>query len=448
MSDKKAIITLSFVKNLIKELSNPDASDELKASKKYCFSIAKGKQIFYRDLKLTGFAIRVTTHSLVYTVEKKMPNGIPTRVTIGDHGLYTPETARAKANELLLEMANGINPNDEKRRKKKEALTDLINKSSIPTLLDAYEVYKQAKILKPNTITTYDRCIHIYLMKWQNLKLTEISKKMVLEQHATISQFNKSHANVAMKCFSAIYNYHRKFLLDENDQLIIQSRSPVEILYKNNAFNKLKSRKNHIRREQQADWAFAIANSTWIGNQNDDEHGYTNQDFLFTFALTGMRRNEIEKLEWSDVDLKYGTLTIVNPKNGQDLLLPFGDTLWHIFKERYKRSNGCRFVFPSRNGLSHVKDKRYIRYRIQQETGIEFTYHDLRRTFASVANRCGIGIYTVKTLINHAFEEDSNDITAEYTQIAIEDLRDAMNKIENAILSAQVKSLILNRCYY
>ena len=44
-------------------------------------------------------------------------------------------------------------------------------------------------------------------------------------------------------------------------------------------------------------------------------------------------------------------------------------------------------------------------------------------------------MYTVKALINHSYQEDS-DITADYTQIDARDLRDAMNKIEKALLKS------------
>jgi hypothetical protein len=92
------------------------------------------------------------------------------------------------------------------------------------------------------------------------------------------------------------------------------------------------------------------------------------------------------------------------------------------------------------NEQSHVCEK------ISETTGISFTFHDLRRTFASIANRCGIGMYTVKALINHYYQDDSN-ITTDYTQIDAKDLRDSMNKIENHILSEEVKDNILNRKY-
>ena len=55
-------------------------------------------------------------------------------------------------------------------------------------------------------------------------------------------------------------------------------------------------------------------------------------------------------------------------------------------------------------------------------------------------------MYTVKALLNNCYQEDSY-ITADYTQIDARDLRDAMNKIENHILSEEVKSMIINREY-
>lgn len=446
MSNKKVNITLSFVKNLIKQLNDPNADESLKELKQYCFNIPSGKQVFFRDLKLSGFALRATRHSLVYTVEKKMPNGVPCRVTIGDHGIYTPETARQKATEYLLEMAQGINPNAKKDKQRTDASLEHTNSKRIPSLLDAYNQYIEAKPnLKPNTISVYSRDMNLYLQDWHHLKITDVTMQMVIDKHAEISKTNKSHANITLKLFSAVYNYHRKRLIF-NDQPIITEFSPVAILYRNDLFNKLKPRKTYINSEQQTNWIRAIVQTQWRGQIYANEYGYLNQDFLITFALTGLRRNEVEQLEWSKIDLKFGTLCIINPKNGDDLLLPLGNILLHIFRQRAKYANGCKYVFPALNKQTHVKDRRHVRHRISDTTGISFTFHDLRRTFASIANRCGIGMYTVKALINHSYQDDS-DITADYTQIDAKDLRDAMNKIENHILSEEVKNIILNREY-
>jgi len=70
----------------------------------------------------------------------------------------------------------------------------------------------------------------------------------------------------------------------------------------------------------------------------------------------------------------------------------------------------------------------------------------LRRTFGSIANSLAIGSYTIKRLINHTLEDD-NDVTDGYIQVSFEELRKAMNMIEDKILSEEVKLLIKNRQY-
>src|SRR5690606_30468606 len=287
--------------------------------------------------------------------------------------------------------------------------------------------------------------MNLYLKDWHHLKITDITMLMVVGKHAEISHSNKSHTNITLKLFSAIYNYHRKRLTNNNQPLITEF-SPVQILYQSDLFNKLKPRKGYINSEQQADWILAIVQTQWRGHEKANEYGYLNQDFLLTFVLTGLRRSEVAQLAWANNDLKYGTLKIINPKNGDDLHLPLGDTLLHIFKQRKKYSNETKYVFPATNNQTHIKDRRHVRHKIAYTTGISFTFHDLRRTFTSIANRCGIGMYTVKALINHSYQDDS-DITADYTQIDAKDLRNAMNKIENHILPEEIKNMILAREY-
>lgn len=185
-----------------------------------------------------------------------------------------------------------------------------------------------------------------------------------------------------------------------------------------------------------------------MGEQNNDFRAYTNQDFLFLLALTGFRRSEAESVEWKNVDLQFGTIKIVNTKNHEDLLLPMGDTLWHIMRERKKRAGDNKYVFTDRNGVSHISDRRAAREKVTENSGIEFTFHDLRRTFGTIANSLAIGSYTIKRLINHTTDDDDNDVTDGYIQVSFEDLKKAMNMIENVVLSDVSKALIKNRIYF
>ncbi len=310
------------------------------------------------------------------------------------------------------------------------------------------KVIRLKKDLSATTLDAYDRCVNDYFEDWQNLKINQITSKAVMDRHTVLSERSRAQANLAMKFFSALYNFTLKTTVDSSNNKLITEPNPVLTIYETKTWNKIKRRKNYIRSEQLHDWAEGVARQYWPGNQNDNHLAYTNQDFLFLLVLTGFRRNEGEGLEWSKIDLKYGTVLITDTKNGEELLLPVGEMLWHILRERRKMNPDGKYVFPDFRNKSHIIDKRHAREAVTESTGIEFTFHDLRRTFSTIANSLAIGSYTIKRLINHTTEDDSQDVTDGYVQVSFEDLRKAMNMIEKVIISDVAKELILNRIYF
>ncbi|NNP70370.1 integrase family protein [Acinetobacter sp. Ac_5812] len=421
------------------------ASERTKLTKTFVDSLplSPGKQVIYRDSELIGFALRVT-NTKVYVVERRIGNGKSSvRVTIGKHGEITPTQARDKASHLLGLMSQGINPNTEKQEAKKEMFADYAKADQQPTLLDAYTAYKTERDLSKNTLDDYDQCIKDYLVEWRDIKLIEISRKMVQEKHAELTKRSKARANLAMRFFRAVFNFSVEHYLDVNDKNIIDVSNPVNTLKAKKSWNKIKRRKGYIRNNQMKDWLDAVVTTQWVGQQYKNHNAYTNQDFLLTVLLTGFRREEAETIEWPHVDLKYGSITSVDPKNGEPLTLPIGKTLHYIMQKRFERSGGGRYVFQARQGVGHVTNRSKARLKIAELTGITFTYHDLRRTFSSVANSLNVGSYTIKRLINHT--TDDTDVTDGYVQVSFEDLQTSMNMIEDLLLDDQIISNIKNR---
>lgn len=404
------------------------------------------KQTIYRDSELTGFAIRVKG-SKSFIAEKKMANGVPCRVTIGTYGVWTVSQAREKAKELLLEMAQGINPNQKKSDNVNNSKAERDKEKKVPTLKQAYEFYKERKLLSANTIKAYSICVDDYYKDWQEIKLTQITEKMVLDRHLQLSKRSPAQANLAAKFLRALFNHTESRYKDDEGNKILSTLNPVNVIQQEKAYNKIRRRRTYIRADQLNDWAAGVATMHWINNQNNNMHAYTNQDYLFLLILTGFRREEAESIEWSKVDLKYRTIKITDTKNGEDLMIPIGDMLFHILSERKKRAGNSLYVFPDRKGISHISDRAEVRTKITKSTGIEFTYHDLRRTFSSIANSLAIGSYTIKRLINHTTSDDNGDVTHGYIQVSFDDLRKAMNMIENVVLSEKVRHLIKNRLY-
>jgi integrase len=107
---------------------------------------------------------------------------------------------------------------------------------------------------------------------------------------------------------------------------------------------------------------------------------------IIVFALHGMRRGEILKLQWSHVDLARRTLTILEQKNGAPDTLPVSDTAMAVLQARAAvRTNSTDAVFV--NGAGHPREARNLLrafYPAMRKAGItRFRFHDLRHTFAT-----------------------------------------------------------------
>jgi len=66
-----------------------------------------------------------------------------------------------------------------------------------------------------------------------------------------------------------------------------------------------------------------------------------------------------------------------------------------------------------------------------KESGVNFSTHDLRRTFITIAESLDISAYALKRLLNHKM---TNEVTAGYIITDVERLRAPMKKISDYIL--------------
>jgi integrase len=103
-----------------------------------------------------------------------------------------------------------------------------------------------------------------------------------------------------------------------------------------------------------------------------------------------------------------------------------------IFKRRLTQKTDSDYVFNSHGQYGRVVEPKKIIAKIAGRSGIEFTLHDLRRTFTTTAESLNVGTYTIKRLLNHKTKRD--DVTAGYTVLTPEELRNPAQAIEDEIL--------------
>ena len=381
----------------------------------------------YRDSELIGFAIRVNTTCKTYVVEKKV-NGKAVRSTIGLHGNLTLAQARILAQGVLSQMAQGYNPNQIKKEKREQlALNNKVSKQQ-PTLTIAYDEYLRHRKLKSRSLEDYNRAVNHYLLEWKDLKLIDITRTHVQEKYAELTANSPAQANIAMAVLRAIFNFSVEHFLDENDNSLISTTNPVATLKAKRTWNKIKRRKGYVKQEQLEDWINAVMNFTALRQERN-----TVRDLLLTLVLTGFRRNECETLTWDALDLKYGWITSLDPKNDDPHTLPMGDRLWKIMRSRKEQQyNEYVFASPKSKLKGHAAHLYEAKSKVIASSGVSFTFHDLRRTFSSIAENLDYGQYTIKRLLNHTV---SSDVTEGYVQISDKKLRMAMQEIEDIVFA-------------
>ncbi len=154
------------------------------------------------------------------------------------------------------------------------------------------------------------------------------------------------------------------------------------------------------------------------------------RDYLLFVLFTGVRREEALGLKWTQVDLISSTITILDPKNHIDHVLPLSDYLQDLLHSRHE-DHESGYVFADTRGRS-ISNFRYAQASIKK-AGVAFCIHDLRRTFATVAESLDIPAYALKRLLNHA---NGTDVTAGYIVANPERLREPMQKITDYLLKA------------
>ncbi|MFV1494471.1 tyrosine-type recombinase/integrase [Phaeobacter sp. JH18-32] len=364
----------------------------------------KNGQVFYRDTMLSGFGLRVGANSKVFFAEGQV-NRRTRRVTIGRADVFAPEIARKKALVILGEMAEGRDPNAEKRKEKQERVT-------VEMAFNRF--FEARKTLSPNTVSNYRRSEQLYLKAWRKKEMKEITRQMVLKKHQDIgNKHGKTTANNVMRHFRAVYN----FTSATQDDF---PNNPVVILTQARAWFKERRRQTVVTAVDLPAWWKAVM----------AEPDYS-RDFLLTALFTGMRRSEVMQLRWENVDLSAKTLHLPTTKNGDPLTLPLSEFLAELLAQRREVNRGSPWVFPGPGRTGHLVETKKFLLRVSAGSGVSFTLHDLRRTFITIAESLDVPYYALKRLLNH---RTNGDVTGGYIVVNAERLREPVELVAKRIL--------------
>jgi len=158
------------------------------------------------------------------------------------------------------------------------------------------------------------------------------------------------------------------------------------------------------------------------------------KDIYFTFLQTGMRKAELENLEWSDIDLRRKSISIRRkpgwqPKTGERDI-PVSALLLMVLKRLHginRRGLNSRWVFCENGGRQLTTKLRERLIGVATRAGIaDFTsVHSLRHTFASQLVMKGVDLPTVQKLLGHT----DIQTTMVYAHLAPNHLANAVDKL-------------------
>lgn len=147
--------------------------------------------------------------------------------------------------------------------------------------------------------------------------------------------------------------------------------------------------------------------------------------------LTGARLNELRLLQWDQVRIEDGLITLSDSKTGPRTIrlnAPACQVLTEL-----PRLHGSQYVFPGKSPDRPLGIHHHDWHKIRDNAGIpDVRIHDLRHSFASVAVAGGLGLPIIGSLLGHTRAETTN----RYGHLADDPLKAAAEMIGSQITDA------------
>jgi len=348
-------------------------------------------QVFVRDEELRGFALRITTGSKTFILEREI-NGRVRRMSLGRYGPLTVEQARELAKQKIGEIAKGTDPADDRQVRRKSATFGELEQ----LYLTRHAIHKKSA---SNDVTMFT----LHLAAWRSRKLTTITKADVCSRHAemgaTGSTTNANRMVALVRClFNCAYDWG-----------LFTGVNPASRM---KMFKEI-SRDRFVTPDELPRLWTALTH---------EPNPYVRGAF-FVGLFTGARRSEVLSMQWADLDLPQCLWRIPITKAGRPHYIPLPIPVVEALLT-LPRLEGNPYVFCGRWGKSHLINVAKPWKRIRKEAGLEdVRIHDLRRTLGSWLVAAGASLPLIGKALNHS----QAATTQVYARLQLEPVRLALD---------------------
>jgi len=165
----------------------------------------------------------------------------------------------------------------------------------------------------------------------------------------------------------------------------------------------------------------------------DEDEDIQAANILRMALFTGMRRGELFKLKWEDVDFERRVIQIRNPKGGPDQKIPLNNAAREVLASHPR--SGSPHIFFGRDGKQRTEMRapvNRIRKRAKLPEGFR-PFHGLRHVYASMLASSGkVDMYTLQKLLTHK----SPQMTQRYAHLRDETLKRASDLAGSLVAEA------------
>jgi integrase len=367
---------------------------------------ATGNEVHFDDT-VKGYGLRIAAPSAQHPKGKRVffvmgrVNGKQVQFTIGAFGTYTEDAARKRAQKLLQDMREGIDPREAKRE----------DEATKVTLAQVGAAYVERRDLKDSSKRTIERHLLTTLATWSTRAIASITEEDCRKRYRELATKGlrgggpaPGQANQAFSVLRALINFAaRQYKRADGSRLI--PYNPVEGL--EDDWKQLKPRSTRIPDGKVGSVWQVLAEARLSAANRDTLAGI---DLVRFLMLTGARLTEAGSLKWEDVNLEEKHWHIADPKNGNEVYLPLSTQAVEVLKQR-PRTKGSPYVFASSSVCGYVVDPRATLKKVSEVAGLHLSCHDLRRSMTQIAiGICNIEKFRVDLLTNHM----TRDVTAKH----------------------------------
>lgn len=417
-------------------------SPRLMLDKELCDALPVAEfEYMVKDVEVENMYIRVRPSGAKSIYVERRVNGKTSKARVTDWKKPThafkktrggKPDIRARARTMLDEMGDGITPAAKRAQRaaeavqqamdaELEALQQLSVKSAIQEYIDSGDRAQ-------GTTDNYNTAL-ANLAGWHDYALLDVTKADVVAMHTVVTEDKgPTAANTALKLFRAAWNYQAEEYENMPQAPTITLSSKKK---RTRSWGEETRRESIVHEKEMADWWAAVEKLRTNAYTGD---GDMMADYLQFAILSGMRRREMTGLTWRHLNFKREELVlqVEDNKGKRKWTLPLTQPLIDILKRREAARDPDGKKYP---GPFPFDDPRRAIARVTAWSGVEFSMHDLRRTYATLgeAEAVGVPLSTMKYMLNHS--NKSGDVTTGYQIANIENARRYMIKLQNYILN-------------